>query len=301
MKIFINDEAIDYTLEDEKTLGDVFDSLRDWLNSQGFGIASVIEGDRELLQEEKGVWAVKPVTDVGEIQMAVKPLAELSFDKLQTLHQYLLLLVKGIEKENIPLLNDLVGEYDSIEKHLISLFSWGMEKRDRGDISLLRALITESGIGKDAIENRDALYQTRKLCNAFLVLIEERIRELTEPGDELKATIALLSQSIPSINNIPILLQTGKDREAMSTVILFTELSQKLIRLYPILKMNRGFDMQRTLSTGQTLEEFYTDFNAILSELNEAFQAKDSVLIGDLLEYEISPRVENLVSMSKDL
>ena len=83
----------------------------------------------------------------------------------------------------------------------------------------------------------------------------------------------------------------------MQTVLKFIEVSQKMIRLYPVLKSTSDFDMQRKLNTGETLEQFYADFNAILLELQKAFHASDSILIGDLLEYEISPRIENLTTL----
>ena len=45
---------------------------------------------------------------------------------------------------------------------------------------------------------------------------------------------------------------------------------------------------------GRGLQDFYRDLNRILTELLEAFHANDSVLIGDLMEYEIAPRLEQL-------
>ena len=127
--------------------------------------------------------------------------------------------------------------------------------------------------------------------------LQDRIHEITNPEDELKVTINQLSSLIDPMNEIPVQLQTGKDREAMQTVLRFIEASQKMIRLYPILKTTSGFDMQRKLASEETLEEFYSDFNTILHELMEAFDATDSILIGDLLEYEISPRIENLTTL----
>ena len=46
---------------------------------------------------------------------------------------------------------------------------------------------------------------------------------------------------------------------------------------------------------GKTCEEFYTELNGLLNDVLAAFDARDSVLIGDLFEYEIAPRVEALL------
>ena len=45
---------------------------------------------------------------------------------------------------------------------------------------------------------------------------------------------------------------------------------------------------------GRTLPAFCRELNAVLGELIEAFQARDSVLIGDLMEYEMAPRLQTL-------
>ena len=42
----------------------------------------------------------------------------------------------------------------------------------------------------------------------------------------------------------------------------------------------------------QSVKEFHTDLNGFLMEATRALEARDSVLIGDLLEYELAPRAE---------
>ena len=46
----------------------------------------------------------------------------------------------------------------------------------------------------------------------------------------------------------------------------------------------------------QSLKDYLEDMNRVLEELTEAFNARDTVMLGDLLEYEISPRLEPLVA-----
>jgi hypothetical protein len=299
VEIFINDEPVDFTLEEEKTVLQVFTSVRQWLAGQGYGITAVNEDGRDLIKTDPAEWENKPVTGVREIRFTVLPATEISLEKLQTAYQYVLLLTKAIDRENLELLTDLSKDFSSVEEYLSSLFTPGGSGERRSEISLLGMYLEKSGVKNKKIEDRDALVHVQKVCKVLIVLIDERIRELVQPDKEFKTTIELLSQSTARINEIPLLLQTGKDREAMETVVMFTELSQKLVRLFPILKMNAGLDLGKKLQTGQTLEEFYTDFNTTLAELNDAFQARDTILIGDLLEYEISPRVENLVSLSR--
>jgi hypothetical protein len=46
---------------------------------------------------------------------------------------------------------------------------------------------------------------------------------------------------------------------------------------------------------------FFADFNGILRELLGAFDTKDTVLIGDLLEYEVAPRIELFLSFLREV
>lgn len=301
MDIFINGESLNFTLEDEKQLGEVYDNVHNWLSDQGFLVMKAEEENRDLTAEEANRWREKPLSEVISVEFEVKSITDMSFEILQPLHQYLLLLVKGIEQRNFEVLSDLADDFKTIETRLNQLFSSAPEKGKNSDILLFRSCIQESGIFEGEIKNKDAFDASLNLTRGFLSLVEERIREITAPREEFLNTIEELAKSIEPINEIPVLLQTGKDREAMRTVIQFTELSQKLIRLFPILKVSEGFDMQQKLSSGESLEEFYEDLKSILLEVNEAFISKDSVLIGDLLEYEVSPRLENLVTITDSL
>lgn len=299
--IFINGDSLNFTLEDEKQLGEIYDHVRKWLSEQGYLIMKAKEGDRNLTPKDEYLWRAIPVTEVDTIEFEVKSITDMSFEILQPLHQYLLLLVKGIEQRNFEVLSDLAADFKAVETRLDHLFSSTKESGKNSDILLFRSCLKESGLFEGEIKNREAFEGALNFSRGFLSLVEERIREITAPMEEFIRTIEELSKSIDPINEIPVLLQTGKDKEAMRTVIQFIELSQKLIRLFPILKVSEGFDMQRKLLSGESLEEFYADLKTVLLELNEAFLAKDSVLIGDLLEYEVSPRLQNLVTITDSL
>jgi len=52
----------------------------------------------------------------------------------------------------------------------------------------------------------------------------------------MKTAASALKNLIPDISEVSILLQTGKDQQAYSSVIAFIEISETLIRLFSILK-----------------------------------------------------------------
>ncbi len=108
-----------------------------------------------------------------------------------------------------------------------------------------------------------------------------------------------LRASARQIADVAVHLQTGHDREAMEAIIRFSEVSQSMLRIFSHIASQEEYQTLRI--DGQTCEEFYTEFNALLNDVLTAFDARDSVLIGDLFEYEIAPRVEALLRTAEGM
>jgi hypothetical protein len=88
---------------------------------------------------------------------------------------------------------------------------------------------------------------------------------------------------IGSVSEVSLLLQTGKDRQAMDRIIRFSEVTQRLLDIVPFLPK----DDER--------HKLFEELNPVLRQLLEAFDSKDLVLIGDLFEYEVAPRLTGLL------
>lgn len=54
-----------------------------------------------------------------------------------------------------------------------------------------------------------------------------------------------------------------------------------------------GLDFEALVLEGVTLAAIHSELNKYLNEAVEALEARDCVLLGDLLEYELAPRAEN--------
>jgi hypothetical protein len=72
----------------------------------------------------------------------------------------------------------------------------------------------------------------------------------------------------------------------MEAVVRFSELSQRLLAQLGRLGV--------PAVGGREPREFFAELNRVLGELLSAFRARDTVLIGDLLEYEVAPRLRQL-------
>jgi hypothetical protein len=114
-------------------------------------------------------------------------------------------------------------------------------------------------------------------------------------------------------------MQMGKDREATETVYEFSKVTEKLFRIIHLLPAaadgaegvssltgDVSFpteDVSSFTGGASSLTEdvvFFEEFAGVLKEFFHVYQARDSVLAGDLAEYEVSPRLLELYDRLKE-
>jgi hypothetical protein len=112
-----------------------------------------------------------------------------------------------------------------------------------------------------------------------------RIRETVETYGALQSLTGEIASMEARIGEVSILLQSGKDRQAMETITRFADLIEAVLAVLP-----------RTVGGGEAAALF-AEINPRLREILEAFGAGDFILIGDILEYEIAPRLGGLAAL----
>jgi len=287
VEIQINNQNLDFTIEPDETLGQDVKDIEAWLKGTDLVLFSVKHEDRELLATPYEQWGPTPHTEVVTLEVTVKHARELAALNLQTILEYLDLLEQSIRTNNSERLEELLCGFcaltESLQKHFPS------------SEQLLQTLITlfaNSRAEQILAWSDERREQALKLIDLVRSQVSFRLQEYLDPRAALKILSESLTVCIEEVSEISILLQTGKDRQAMDTIVRFSELSQNLARLLASVFPDNG---------NKDLQSFYQDLGNVLSELLEAFEAKDSVLIGDLMEYEIAPRLERLRSMLQEL
>lgn len=132
-------------------------------------------------------------------------------------------------------------------------------------------------------------------------LIELRVISLAEIRDALSASQNNLKSLSEQLLEIPAKLQSGDDKYADQIITNLADgidsfcHTTTLCALFPEEYEKIKFD-------GKSAGEFFEDFAPIIADLEQAMSSKDTVTIGDLCEYEISPRLMSLAeSISKYL
>ena len=280
MQIFIDNDKLDFQLEKEKTLFDIIDAMRKWLSAENFIISELSVDNVQKDHSDTNLLKKQEIGTVSEINISTISLHELKLSQLNAIQEFFILVLKNIESGNSESLIKLLDDYSSIKPFLKS--------------NIDRVYESNNGFIENILENKaeigDHLEELRIFSENILIIAETRKNEIITPEKELEQLKNSFEKTAEDAGNVSILLQTGKDREAMETVIEFVEFLKKFSRILGILDIKKSIPVKK---------EEISEFNSMLKELCSAIENSDSVLVGDLLEYEIIPVVENILTEIK--
>ncbi|MDR1617469.1 MAG: hypothetical protein LBS06_00290 [Treponema sp.] len=270
MNITINGKPADITIEKEETVGEVLLGLENWLEHSGHRLSGIdIDGEAVHGNSFNGAFTRK-LEGIGSIDIRTSSWAELMAEALLSLRRD----IDEYAEAGFETRKDFAGSWAESPESLFlaeqipELHEW--------------AIRTFSGGGMDAGE--------------LGRLTDERLRELGDPPGELKRSGALIMETVRRLEDIPLDIQTGKDGHAAETVRLFSLIGEKIFRLFNLMTAE-GYDLGH-LKVGEIpLKEYIEEFDAALKELLAAYESRDAVLVGDLAEYELAPRLQNLYTV----
>jgi hypothetical protein len=269
MQIKINDQPLDFTLERDETLGEVVQELKSWLKGSDLVLYSVKHHDQDLLASPAEQWEGTTHREVDELAVTVRPAAELRLENLSTVIEYLVLLDRCLEGASDAGLAELTPGFAAMAESVARVAP--------GEPALQRlsSLIGDGAADSLGAWPQERVREAREAIGRLQALVRRRLGRYGDPRAAARELAAALAGF----------------REAMDAIIRFSDLLQEVGRVLHALGAT-----ERTLPAlgGLSMRQFYTDMNGFLTELLEAFTAQDSVLIGDLMEYEVAPRLEQL-------
>lgn len=148
------------------------------------------------------------------------------------------------------------------------------------------------------------------LANEFDTIILKSIEEIetleltTITENDVLASLQDIGerfcQIVDDLKMISVQFQNGHDKQAFATVTKLADnvdyfcKATALSSLFPERFVNMDVE-------GVKVQDFFADFSSVLAEFEEAFKNSDSIMLGDLAEYEITPRIESIVAMINTL
>jgi hypothetical protein len=264
VNITIDGKQADITIERERTIGEVLAGLEDWLQGSGYRLSGLqVDGE---------------TADAGSLDRFFnRELSQVETLDIQTSSwmnqaaQAILSLYGAVQ----DLENAAYGEREALREAWAALPGTQFLRTDMPDLYGM----AEKTFGGEGISPGDL----RKA-------LEERLRELEHPREELRPMEPLVAALAQRLRDLPLDIQTGKDSRAAETMGLFSALAEKLIRLFNVLKVERVFPENLTVG-GVPVADYLSEFDSTLKDLIRAYEDRDTVLVGDLAEYELAPRL----------
>jgi hypothetical protein len=289
VRLSINDEEVSYSLEHERTLGEVVRSVQAWLASAGFVITGLEADGRDLLAPAGGKstpWGEDAVSAVSALAVRATHTGDIRIAHWQTAAQWLSMLEEALSRPGATSpaagqdpLDDLLEDLPrTVEGFGVNPFAPPGSQA----IESFRAMF--NGVQGPQVRSWSAerRQEAAALVRDLQVLVRKRLEDATHPQEALARSAGLLHLSMGELKEVSVLLQTGRDRPAMETIVRFADAAQAVMELLPFLPP----DLERS--------RLFAELTPVLRELVGAFDSRDSVLIGDLLEYEVAPRLEKL-------
>jgi hypothetical protein len=263
VNISINGTPANIVLESEKTVGEILLAFEAWLTESGFRLSGlVINGTPIILNALEDAFE-QEVDQVQTLDIQVSSWSELAIEALVRIREALNQLAGAAPAEALQIKQN--WEQGAVIRFL---------QEQMPDVFVV---INKTFAGE--LESASTL-----------VLIEERLRELTDPIEELSKMDNLIASVAKRLEDLPLDMQTSKDASAAETMQLFSYSTEKLLRIFATLK-NHGMQFEGTQ---------IDDFAHILRELLDAYTVKDTVLVGDLAEYETAPRLISMYTAIRD-
>jgi len=267
MKIRINGVDADIQLEKEQNVGEILCALDSWLNGTGHRLCGLtIDGEAANADSMESCFG-RAVDSIDTLDISTSPILDLFAESLlHTMEDITFYEAAGFEEKSL-----FAGQWKQTPQALLlaeqtpDLFDWAVK--------------TFSGEGLPP--------------QNFRIVLDERLRELQDPAAEVMRAGPLVGEVCARLEEFSLDIQTGKDARAAETVRTFSGIAEKLFRVFNVLKI-QGFPVGEITVENVSITAYIAEFSTALRELLAAYEQRDTVLVGDLAEYEMAPRLRNL-------
>ena len=122
--------------------------------------------------------------------------------------------------------------------------------------------------------------------------------------NDIKASYTKLSELFNELANqmeeVPVELQNGKNLEVRQSIKNVADSIEQFCHIATLASLFPE-TFTNTAINGMSFQEFFNDFSPILADFEEALKNNDQVMIGDLSEYEICPRLQAISQALKTM
>lgn len=296
MRITVNGAPLALDVNEGGSLGELLAGADDLLDKAGSVIVSLKVDGEEVDADGYARIAERQTASVGSVEIRAEDAAVIRIRALETLLE-LLAFAKQLSQDraaDAPAPGDWAGLKDGAHD-MRDAFSGLFAADELSFVQLFAEILDRAGDAPDKASRVEISAQADRLTSVF----GERLAELVSPALEMRTAATLFDERAPELAELPVLLQTGKEDQAMKAFLYFIEIFNKVIRIIPELRRT-GLDTDSVAIGDLGMPAFFAAINDVLRELTEAFEHKDAVLLGDLAEYEILPRMRSFFAAMRE-
>ena len=130
--------------------------------------------------------------------------------------------------------------------------------------------------------------------------IEFTIVTIDTIKDSFKSLAKLFDNLSGKMEEIPVLLQKGETKIATESITTLADSINHFCHLAALASLFPETFTKTTID-GMNFNDFFKEFSPILADFEQALQNNDTVMIGDLSEYEICPRLKSISESLKNM
>lgn len=118
--------------------------------------------------------------------------------------------------------------------------------------------------------------------------------------DSFASLANLFNELSTKMEEVPVLLQKNETKLASESITTLADSINHFCHLAALASLFPETFTNTTID-GMNFNDFFKDFSPILADFEQALQNNDTVMIGDLAEYEICPRLQKISESLKNL
>ncbi len=321
MDIIINDEKIDYKIENERNLGDILTGLEIWITKNG-GIINCISVDETDIPLECPLeYKVKSISSVNRLKIKTSPKFEYAVDTIKMTGEYISKIIgEYIDSRDVEqyenTLDGIQLVCEGVNRSLQALYlrdlvivnENGRTLRDiLSDLRTVTATYEDKYIDYDgAAKLKDLLQELLRILPKVVgwAIMKSSLRDNERNSVEgsflrtiFKDLENISKKAMNRFESIAENLQIGKDREALEDLCFVAELLDEII--YVLQFFISAYDMDGDLlsKSGIGIEPLFNKISHWLKEVEKSFKNGDLVSVGDMLEYELKPLFQEIVKL----
>ncbi|MBN2544378.1 MAG: hypothetical protein JXB50_01190 [Spirochaetes bacterium] len=313
MDIYINDEKINFKLENEKNASDIINALNEYsanLKPQHFITQIYINDNEYSFTDDKNLKKIE-INQIKNLKIEISNIYEITEMSIKQIEKFLILL-KNLLTEKKPSDNsEKIKESIDWMKDGINQISMIFDSKDEKILEHKNNFLTNCenlnnffnefniNVNTDKTKINSALLYLNNLDNSLSNIKNWLIKNFKIPNTEyiinsLDNLIDEIDKIVPKLENVALLYQTGEDSQTMDIIQNLANILEKSISLFIVFKESFKIKLDKYSFKEVNFDTYFKTITDHLKMLMEAIQNKDFVVISDLLEYEFVPNIEEI-------